>query len=63
MEREQALEVVKAQYPKIKAGNWFVAANSLDWEVWHLYAGRRQRTVEVFVLPDGSMETVDGKKI
>ena len=63
MEREEAVSMVRARYPGIKAGYWQAERNGPDWEVTHRYAGRRALTVEVYVCPDGSMEDVDGNKV
>lgn len=60
MDKQSAMDMVKAVHPNINAGIWSVEENGQDWCVTHRYAGRRKVTVEAYVTPGGAIETVDG---
>lgn len=59
---DAALAAVQARFPH-RAGTWFVNPNGPDLCVTHRYHGRRRPTVEVYVRPDGTLETLDGQVI
>ncbi|MBM4394022.1 MAG: hypothetical protein FJ090_23085 [Deltaproteobacteria bacterium] len=60
MQREQAIMIVAAMFPRLCAGRWTAERNDNDWQVCHRYHGRRRPTVEAFVCADGRVEDIDG---